>query len=140
MQSTRNVATKDIFELVRADLLKVEEELCQQSVSSVRPITEIGQYLQVSGGKRLRPALVLLSSKLCGYEGPAAIRLGAVVELIHTATLVHDDIIDGAETRRGRPSTNSCWGNHVSVLAGDWLTCRRSTLPWRSATSRSWTS
>src|SRR6516225_4548189 len=120
LQSTRNVATKDIFELVRADLLKVEEELCQQSVSSVRPITEIGQYLQVSGGKRLRPALVL-SSKLCGYEGPAAIRLGAVVELIHTATLVHDDIIDGAETRRGRPSTNSCWGNHVSVLAGDWL-------------------
>jgi octaprenyl-diphosphate synthase len=111
----------EIFELVRADLLKVEEELCQQSVSGVRPITEISQYLQVSGGKRLRPALVLLSSKLCGYEGPAAIRLGAVVELIHTATLVHDDIIDGADTRRGRPSTNSRWGNHVSVLAGDWL-------------------
>jgi octaprenyl-diphosphate synthase len=111
----------EIFELVRADLLKVEEELCQQSVSSVRPITEISQYLQVSGGKRLRPALVLLSAKLCGYEGPAAIRLGAVVELIHTATLVHDDIIDGADTRRGRPSTNSRWGNHVSVLAGDWL-------------------
>ena len=121
LQSTRNVAAKEIFELVRADLLKVEEEFCQQSVSSVRPITEIGQYLQVSGGKRLRPALVLLSSKLCGYEGPAAIRLGAVVELIHTATLVHDDIIDGADTRRGRPSTNSRWGNHMSVLAGDWL-------------------
>ena len=121
MQSTKNVAVKDIFELVRADLLKVEEEFCQQSISSVRPITEIGQYLQVSGGKRLRPALVLLSSKLCGYEGPAAIRLGAVVELIHTATLVHDDIIDGADTRRGRPSTNSRWGNHMSVLAGDWL-------------------
>ncbi len=121
MQSTNNIVAKDIFELVRADLLKVEEEFCQQSVSSVRPITEIGQYLQVSGGKRLRPALVLLSSRLCGYEGPAAIRLGAVVELIHTATLVHDDIIDGAETRRGRPSTNCRWGNHMSVLAGDWL-------------------
>ncbi len=121
MQSTKNVAAKEIFELVRADLLKVEEEFCQQSVSSVRPITEIGQYLQVSGGKRLRPALLLLSSKLCGYEGPVAIRLGAVVELIHSATLVHDDIIDGADTRRGRPSANFRWGNHMSVLAGDWL-------------------
>ena len=121
LQSIKNIAAKEIFELVRPDLLKVEEEFCQQSVSNVRPITEIGQYLQVSGGKRLRPALVLLSSKLCGYEGPAAIRLGAVVELIHTATLVHDDIIDGAHTRRGRPSTNSRWGNPMSVLAGDWL-------------------
>src|SRR5207247_3741605 len=90
-------------------------------VSSVSPITEIGQYLQVSGGKRLRPALVLLASKMCGYEGPSAIKLGAVVELIHTATLVHDDVIDEAETRRGQPSTNSRWGNHLSVLAGDWM-------------------
>ncbi|MGH9406982.1 MAG: polyprenyl synthetase family protein [Terriglobia bacterium] len=112
---------REIFDLVKADLARVEEEICQQSVSSVRPITEIGQYLQVSGGKRLRPALVLLSAKLCGYEGAAAIRLGAVMELIHTATLVHDDIIDEAATRRGRPSTNSRWGNHTSVLAGDWL-------------------
>jgi len=63
----------------------------------------------------------LLAAKLCGYEGSAAIRLGAVVEQLHTATLVHDDIIDGADTRRGRPSTNSRWGNHMSVLAGDWL-------------------
>ena len=64
---------------------------------------------------------MLLAAKFCGYEGPAAIRLGAVVELIHTATLVHDDIIDGADTRRGRPSANHRWGNHMSVLAGDWL-------------------
>jgi octaprenyl-diphosphate synthase len=106
---------------VRADLEKVEEEIYLQSVSSAQPITEIGRYLQDSGGKRLRPALVLLSSKLCGYEGPAAIRLGAVMELIHTATLVHDDVIDAADIRRGRPSTNSRWGNHMSVLAGDWL-------------------
>jgi len=121
LASIKNLTGKEIFELVRADLQKVEKEFCEESVSSVQPITEIGQYLQVSGGKRLRPALVLLSAKLCGYEGAAAIRLGAVVELIHTATLVHDDVIDGAEIRRGRPSTNSRWGNHMSVLAGDWL-------------------
>ena len=107
--------------MVRSDLQKVEEEFCLQSVTSVEPISEIAQYLQGSGGKRLRPALVLLSSKMCGYQEYPAIRLGAVVELIHTATLVHDDIIDGADTRRGRPSANSCWGNHMSVLAGDWL-------------------
>jgi len=116
-----SLTSKEVFDLVRADLQKVEEEFSLQSVSSVPRITEIGQYLRGSGGKRLRPALVLLSCKLCGFEGPAAIRLATVVELIHTATLVHDDVIDGAETRRGQPSTNSRWGNHLSVLVGDWL-------------------
>jgi octaprenyl-diphosphate synthase len=115
------VTSKDVFDLVRADLQKVEEEFRLQTISRVEPITEIGQYLRGSGGKRLRPALVLLSCKLCGFEGPAAIRLATVVELIHTATLVHDDVIDEADTRRGRPSANSRWGNHLSVLAGDWL-------------------
>ena len=121
MESTGSLTVKEVFDLVREDLARVEAEFARQSVSSVQPITEIGQYLQLGGGKRLRPALVLLASKLCGYEGPAAVQLGAVVEMIHTATLVHDDIIDEAETRRGRPSTNSRWGNHRSVLAGDWL-------------------
>ena len=121
MASVNSLTSKEVFDLVRADLQKVEEEFCQQSISSVQTITEIGQYLRGSGGKRLRPALVLLSSKLCGFEGQAAIRLGTVVELIHTATLVHDDVIDEADTRRGQPSTNSRWGNHLSVLAGDWL-------------------
>ena len=121
LASVKSLTIKEVFELVRADLRKVEEEFCLQSISSVEPITEIGQYLRGSGGKRLRPALLLISSKLCGFEGPTAIRLGTVVELIHTATLVHDDVIDGADIRRGRPSTNSRWGNHLSVLAGDWL-------------------
>ena len=121
MASVNSLTSKETFDLVRADLQKVEEEFCLQSISSVRSITELGQYLHDSGGKRLRPALVLLSCKLCGFEGPAAIRLGTVVELIHTATLVHDDVIDEADTRRGRPSTNSRWGNHLSVLGGDWL-------------------
>lgn len=115
------LTVQGVFDLVRDDLARVEEEFARQTVSGVQPITEIGQYLRDGGGKRLRPTLVLLASKLCGYTGPAAVRLGAVVEMIHTATLVHDDIIDGAETRRGRPSANSRWGNHKSVLAGDWL-------------------
>src|SRR5207244_4072875 len=79
------------------------------------------QYLQEAGGKRLRPSLLLLSSKLIGDGGESAIRMGAVVEMIHAATLVHDDVIDAAQTRRGRPSTNVRWGNHTCVLAGDWL-------------------
>src|SRR6059036_1121622 len=112
---------KEIFDLVKADLRRVEEEMALESVSSVEAITTIGRYLQSSGGKRLRPSLLLLSSKLIGDGGPSAIRLGAVVEIIHSATLVHDDVIDAAETRRGRPSTNARWGNHTSVLAGDWL-------------------
>ncbi len=121
MPTARHLTVTEVFDLVRSDLQKVEEELAQQTLSSVQPVAEIGQYLQASGGKRLRPALLLLSSKFCGYEGAAAIRLAAAMELIHTATLVHDDVIDKAETRRGRPSINHRWGNHLSVLAGDWL-------------------
>jgi len=117
----KNLTIKEVFDLVRPELLRVEEEFGVQTNTGVRPIAEIGQYLQEGGGKRVRPALVLLSAKLCGYEGMASIRLGAVVEMIHTATLVHDDVIDQADTRRGRPSTNSRWGNPMSVLAGDWL-------------------
>ena len=121
MASVKNLTIKEVFDLVRADLVRVEEEFGVQTTADVRPITEIGQYLQEGGGKRLRPALVLLAAKLCNYEGMAAVRMGAVVEMIHTATLVHDDVIDQADTRRGRPSTNSRWGNSMSVLAGDWL-------------------
>jgi octaprenyl-diphosphate synthase len=112
---------KEIFDLVKADLRRVEEEIALESVSSVDAITTIGRYLQSSGGKRLRPSLLLLSSKLIGDGGVSAVRLGAVVEIIHAATLVHDDVIDAADIRRGRPSTNAQWGNHTSVLAGDWL-------------------
>src|SRR5579859_5418478 len=115
------LTAREVFELVRDDLVLVEKEITRESVASVDAITAIGQYLQEAGGKRLRPALVLLSAKLAGDCGPAAIQLGAVVELIHAATLVHDDVIDAAETRRGRPSTNVRWGNHTCVLAGDWL-------------------
>src|SRR6202158_6136883 len=112
---------KEIFELLRDDLVALEDEFGRDTVSGVEAITEIGEYLRGGGGKRLRPALLLLSAKLFDYQGRGAIRLGAVVEIIHTATLVHDDIIDEAQTRRGRPAANTQWGNSKCVLAGDWL-------------------
>jgi octaprenyl-diphosphate synthase len=112
---------KGIFDLVREDLALVEQEIAAQSRAALEPVSEISSYLREGGGKRLRPALLLLAAGAAGYRGGSAIRLGAVVELIHSATLIHDDVIDGANTRRGRPSTNVRWGNHMSVLAGDWL-------------------
>ncbi len=115
------LSTSEVFELVRADLQLVEAEIGLESVASVEAVTTIGQYLYAAGGKRLRPALLLLCSRVLGGQGASAIRMGAVVEILHAATLVHDDVIDQAETRRGRPSTNVQWGNHTCVLAGDWL-------------------
>jgi octaprenyl-diphosphate synthase len=110
-----------LFEPVRDDLVAVEREFAQQVQSQVHVIPEIGNYLQKSGGKRVRPAVLLMSARLCGYAGPRAILNAAVVEFIHTATLVHDDIIDDADVRRGRKAVHSEWGNDVTVLAGDFL-------------------
>ena len=111
----------EIFDLVREDLQQVEKAIDVESVASVETVTTIGKYLQQSGGKRLRPALLLLCARFSGGGGKSAIQLGAVVEMLHAATLVHDDVIDVAQTRRGRPSANVQWGNHTCVLAGDWL-------------------
>src|ERR1043165_109988 len=115
------LTAREIFDLIQDELVEVEKHITAESVASVDAVTAISQYLQSSGGKRLRPALLLISAKLAGGAGPSAIHLGAVVEMIHGATLVHDDVIDAAQTRRGRPSTNVKWGDHVCVLAGDWL-------------------
>jgi octaprenyl-diphosphate synthase len=121
LSSSAIINGKEVFELLRDDLAAIEREFGRDTVSNVEAITEIGEYLRGGGGKRIRPALLLLASKLFNYEGRGAIRLGAVVEIIHTATLVHDDIIDEAQTRRGRPAANTQWGNSKCVLAGDWL-------------------
>src|ERR671913_1024176 len=110
-----------MFEPVRADLEAVEREFERQVQSKVGVIPEIGRYIQSSGGKRVRPAVLLMAARLCGYSGPRAILNAAVVEFIHTATLVHDDIIDDAELRRGQKAVHSRWGNDVTVLAGDFL-------------------
>jgi octaprenyl-diphosphate synthase len=118
----RDVLTlKDIVRLVDEDLAQVESVFVEQMRSDVRMVSEIGRYVQEGGGKRVRPALLLLASRLCGYRGERAIVLASTVEFIHTASLLHDDIIDEATTRRGRRSVNSRWGNDVTVLAGDYF-------------------
>jgi octaprenyl-diphosphate synthase len=120
--STLAIATeKEVCDLLRDDLAAIEQELSRDDASGVSTITEIAEYLRGGGGKRIRPSLLLLSAHALGYFGPSAIRLGTVIEMVHTATLVHDDIIDGADLRRGRPSANTAWGNEKCVLAGDWL-------------------
>ena len=120
--SAISIATAaEVFELFREDLAGVEREFARQSGSPVAVVSEIASYLIAGGGKRIRPLLLLMAAQACGSRDDARIRLGAVVEMLHTATLVHDDIIDEASTRRGRPSSNTTWGNSKCVLAGDWL-------------------
>jgi octaprenyl-diphosphate synthase len=112
----------EIFSLVRLDLAVVEEQF-QQEVANASPVvSSVARYLQEGGGKRVRPTLVLLAARLAGGEASSsAIRMAAVMEMLHTATLIHDDIIDEARVRRGRTSANAKWGNDVTVLIGDWL-------------------
>ena len=110
-----------IFEPIREDLEAVEQEFVRHIQSRVALIPEMGRYIQNSGGKRVRPAVLLMASRLSGYEGDRAVLYASVVEFIHTATLVHDDIIDGADLRRGRLAVHSRWGNDITVLLGDYL-------------------
>src|SRR5256714_15241751 len=117
------LGARRIFNLISTELGLVEEEFERQARSNIQVIAYLGDYLRVSGGKRVRPALTLLS--VYGVGGDAsrynAIRMATVMEFLHTATLVHDDVIDSAETRRNRPSINSRFGNQTAVLMGDWL-------------------
>ena len=122
--------------MVRDDLARVEQEISAQNAEAIPAVAEVGSYVIQSGGKRLRPALLLLSAGMCGYRGTSTIRLGAVMEMIHTATLIHDDVIDDTNLRRGRPSANSRWGNHRSVLAGDWLYMQSFQLAMRERNFR----
>jgi octaprenyl-diphosphate synthase len=120
--SSISIATAtEVFDLLKDDLAAVEREFALQSASPVAVVTDISTYLMAGGGKRIRPLLLLLSARALNCKDESRIRLGAVVEMLHTATLVHDDIIDEASTRRGRPSSNTTWGNSKCVLAGDWL-------------------
>jgi octaprenyl-diphosphate synthase len=112
---------REIVQLVEDDLARVEELFEDQVRSDVPLVAEIARYVRDGGGKRIRPALLLLACRLCGYRGDRAVLLAGVVEFIHSATLLHDDIIDGATVRRGRRSVNSRWGNDITVLLGDFL-------------------
>ncbi|MGH9458689.1 MAG: polyprenyl synthetase family protein [Thermoanaerobaculia bacterium] len=112
------------LDLIAPKLLLVEEELRRHFASPVRTVRDVGDHILAGGGKRLRPALLLLTSQMVGYEGELDVRYAAVVEMIHTASLVHDDIIDDADVRRGKTSINYRWGNHLTVLVGDYLYIR----------------
>lgn len=116
-------AAKRIFSLIRGEMALVEKEYERQAESNIQVISYLGEYLRSSGGKRVRPALLLLSNRAVGGTGSAdsVIRLATVMEMLHTATLVHDDIIDNADTRRNRASVNARFGNQAAVLMGDWL-------------------
>jgi octaprenyl-diphosphate synthase len=116
-----SLALSQIFEPIRADLARVDEEFARHVQSRVQLIPQIGQYIRTSGGKRMRPAVLLMAARLSGYSGDRSILYAAVVEFIHTATLVHDDIIDDADLRRGRLAVHSRWGNDITVLLGDYL-------------------
>ncbi|HLL99666.1 MAG TPA: polyprenyl synthetase family protein [Pyrinomonadaceae bacterium] len=116
-------AARRIFSLIAAEMALVEAEFERQAQSNVQVIAYLGDYLRASGGKRLRPALNILSTYAAGGDGSRenSIRLATVMEFLHTATLVHDDIIDNADTRRNRSSVNARFGNQAAVLMGDWL-------------------
>ncbi len=110
-----------LFDPIRDDLARVEREFGRHVESHVELIPQIGRYIQQSGGKRVRPAVLLMAARLCGYTGDLAVLYASVVEFIHTATLVHDDIIDGSDWRRGQMAVHSRWGNDITVLLGDYL-------------------
>ncbi len=114
----------DIRALVADDMRAVDRLITDRLRSDVALINQLGAYIVGGGGKRLRPLQVLLAARACGYQGQAHIQLAAVVEFIHTATLLHDDVVDGSELRRGRETANRLWGNEASVLVGDFLYSR----------------
>ena len=107
--------------IIGEDLTLVEQQFRTDLQSDVPLIRKVGEYVLSSGGKRVRPALLLLSARLCDYAGTQAVPLASVIEFIHTATLLHDDVVDSATLRRGLASANTLWGNEASVLVGDFL-------------------
>jgi|TARA_B110000977_G_scaffold166842_1_gene214979 octaprenyl-diphosphate synthase len=114
----------DLHFSVKSDFAAVDAAIIEHLSSQVPMVEKIGQYIIESGGKRLRPLLVLLSARACGYQQQQHITLAAVVEFIHTATLLHDDVVDTSDLRRGKPTANNKWGNSSSVLVGDFLYSR----------------
>lgn len=127
--SSIEAALRGIFlERLADPLLLVERALREQLGSQSDLLGALGDHVLTSGGKRMRPALLLLAAELCGYTGPRRIQIAAAVELLHTATLLHDDVVDFSELRRGRPSANAIWGNRRAVLAGDFFYARASSM------------
>ncbi len=117
-----------LFQSIEAPLEQVERAMQQALASESELLSAMGDHVFGSGGKRLRPALVLLAAELCGYTGPRRVQIAAAVEMLHTATLLHDDVVDLSSVRRGRPSANAVWGNRSAILGGDFLYARSSSM------------
>lgn len=122
--------------LLKDDLALVEARIRDYLESDVPLIRKVGEYVLSSGGKRLRPLLLLLSARLSGYRGEQHIALASVIEFIHTATLLHDDVVDSAVLRRGNASANTVWGNEASVLVGDYLFAKSFSIMVRNGNLR----
>ena len=122
-EETRDPAEglRPLMDMVADDMAAVNRIILDKAVSDVELIPELAHHLINSGGKRLRPMLTIAAAKLCGYEGTGHIRLSAAVEFMHTATLLHDDVVDDSDYRRGKKSARLVWGNQASVLVGDFL-------------------
>src|SRR6478672_6981049 len=123
LEEEARISARRIFSIIANEMVQVELEFERQARSNVQVIDYLGEYLRESGGKRVRPALTILSNYAVGGDGSRynSIRMATVMEFLHTATLVHDDIIDSADTRRNRPTVNALYGNETAVLMGDWL-------------------
>jgi octaprenyl-diphosphate synthase len=115
------MSVKQIAHLIAADLERVEEAIATHLDTDVRFISDVSNYVLSSGGKRIRPVLLILCARLGNYTGERVYDLSTVIEFLHTATLLHDDVIDKAHLRRGNPTVNSRWGNEISILIGDYL-------------------
>ncbi|MBI5249984.1 MAG: polyprenyl synthetase family protein [Desulfomonile tiedjei] len=111
----------DLLDSIQSELQRLEQELIIQLKSRVPVAFEIGAHIMNSGGKRIRPQLAIIAARMGGYTGLDAIKLSGAIECIHTATLLHDDVVDTADTRRGRPSANTLWSNEMCVLGGDFI-------------------
>lgn len=124
-QQTTNAPNKIDFEVIKKltqkEAAAVNQLILDELSSDVVLINQMGHYIVGSGGKRLRPMLLLLTAKALGYDGDKHLTLAAVIEFIHTATLLHDDVVDDSELRRGKESANAVWGNAASILVGDYL-------------------
>ena len=124
LTSADGFSLEDLKTLTAGDMTRVNQVITDHLASEVVLINQLSQHIILSGGKRLRPMLVMLSARACGYEGEQDALLAAVIEFIHTATLLHDDVVDDSEMRRGQQTASTIWGNEAAVLVGDYLYSR----------------
>ena len=125
-EKAKNSSFDGLSGLVSADMERVNQTILARAASHVTMVPEVANHLISSGGKRLRPMLTLATAGLCGYAGAGHIKLAASVEFMHTATLLHDDVVDESDLRRGRLAARMLWGNSASVLVGDFLLAKPS--------------